>query len=205
MRLVVLSNPSSLVDEHLIIEYMFELGLQHFHVRKPDYSIDDVRKYINKIPRKHWDKLQLHTFPELYREFDGAGIHFNRNNPETREKYTWNCPKTISTHEEWELKDLTDNISYAFLSPVFNSISKQGYNSLFEPDDLKSFLDALNIQGDVIALGGVESDKIQRCYEMGFDGVGVLGAVWEVYKESGVQQSIEQFKQLKKECDRLTV
>lgn len=205
MKLVVLSNPSSLVDEHLIINYMFELGLQHFHVRKPDYSEDDLRKYVEKIPRKYWSKLMIHSHHKLAKEFDGIGIHFNLASPESNEKYEWLSPKSISCHTLDELEDLDTQIKYAFLSPVFNSISKQGYNSLFDQDQLKKFLDELTVKSKIIALGGIETDKIQRCYEMGFDGVGVLGAIWEVYKESGVQQAIENFKQINRECQRLTV
>ena len=202
MKLVVLSNPINLTDEHLIMQYLFELGLTHFHVRKPGFSESDLRLYLEEIPLKYMDRVVLHAHHELAPEYGCLGIHFNQAAPETYEKYQWNVHKSISTHYLDELEDLEQQIGYAFLSPVFNSISKQGYVSQFDSDKLSSFLEALDKPAEIIALGGIEVDKVQRCMEMGFDGVAVLGTIWETYKSSGVRQTIAEFKRLKAECDK---
>jgi len=205
MKLVVLSNPSGLTDEHLLIKFMFEHGMEYFHIRKPNHTIEQIRQYLGLIPEKYWQRISLHSHHELVEEFRGVNVHFNKDNPETYEKYQLMGRKSISTHGLLELEDLHDDISYAFLSPVFNSISKQGYNAMFDLDELTKSLSELDSSASIIALGGIENDKIQRCYELGFSGVGVLGAIWEVYKESGVQQTIATFKQLLETCREFTV
>ena len=68
--------------------------------------------------------------------------------------------------------------SYAFLSPIFDSISKQGYVAAFDAADLAAALGAPR-ECDLIALGGVTPATARAALGLGFDGVAVLGAVWE--------------------------
>ncbi len=71
---------------------------------------------------------------------------------------------------------------YLFLSPIFDSISKPGYASLFDLDSLSGFLSTLprHLRGKVVALGGVNAENMVRCREAGFGGAAMIGAVWEV-------------------------
>jgi thiamine-phosphate pyrophosphorylase len=64
------------------------------------------------------------------------------------------------------------------LSPVFDSISKAGYNSGFTYATLKEASKKGIIEGNVIALGGISTSNIASIVDMGFGGVAVLGAVW---------------------------
>lgn len=89
-----------------------------------------------------------------------------------------------------------------FLSPVFDSISKQGYKSKFDLRELRIFFQKQNILSDensrseAIALGGVDEDKIQFCSELGFAGVAVCGAIWQN------NNPLEKFKKLKALCQK---
>ncbi len=72
---------------------------------------------------------------------------------------------------------------YAFLSPIFDSISKEGYKSKFSHELHEStrnkFVKIREISGvGIIALGGIDEDKIEICRELGFAGVAVCGAIW---------------------------
>lgn len=69
------------------------------------------------------------------------------------------------------------NLDYAFLSPIFDSISKEGYLSAsFDEQEVAKAMQ--QAQMDVYALGGVSMDKIPVVQRMGFAGIGLLGAVW---------------------------
>jgi thiamine-phosphate pyrophosphorylase len=69
-----------------------------------------------------------------------------------------------------------NDIDYVTLSPIYNSISKPGYNSSFDLFDAQ-LLSALKRQ-KVIALGGVTPDKFQQLHDAGFAGAALLGYVW---------------------------
>jgi thiamine-phosphate pyrophosphorylase len=102
---------------------------------------------------------------------------------------------STSFHSLEEIKQNSKNYEYAFLSPVFDSISKQGYKSTFDKTTLKTQLTELNKNVEIIALGGIDENNIQQAMELGFDGVAVLGAVWQS------ENPIEKFKKLAAVCN----
>ncbi|CAG9463169.1 unnamed protein product [Pedinophyceae sp. YPF-701] len=68
-------------------------------------------------------------------------------------------------------------LTYAFLSPVFDSVSKVGYKSArFDEQELRSTLAAC--PRPVYALGGVTPDRVPQLADLGFAGAAVIGHVW---------------------------
>jgi thiamine-phosphate pyrophosphorylase len=86
-----------------------------------------------------------------------------------------------------------DECDYLFLSPIFDSISKQGYSSAFGSDMLRQAADDGIIDDKVIALGGVTFDKLPYLRDLNFGGVAMLGAL---YSHEGVKRlnQINQYK-----------
>jgi len=172
------------------------------HVRKPDYSKEEMINFLEMIPAFH-HKIVLHSHYELINEFEVAGINVNRKalgrlsyNDELtsacdiRELYvnegqlvaygTKPDLVSFSAHGYREIEDLPFKTDYIFLSPIFDSISKKGYQSSFnDPEILAAFL--ANSQKRIIALGGVNNDRIETCKSLGFDGYAMLGNIWEKY------------------------
>ncbi|KAF5841152.1 thiamine phosphate synthase superfamily [Dunaliella salina] len=71
-------------------------------------------------------------------------------------------------------------LDYAFLSPIFDSISKKGYAAAkFDPVQLRTLLQEHGKQLPVIALGGISAENCLQALDMGFQGVAVLGSIWE--------------------------
>jgi thiamine-phosphate pyrophosphorylase len=69
-------------------------------------------------------------------------------------------------------------VDYVFLSPIFDSISKVGYQSSYTTDELTRARDEGVIDRNVIAMGGISLDRIPQVAELGFGGVALLGDVW---------------------------
>ena len=89
-------------------------------------------------------------------------------------------PYTQSTgfHSLEELQQDWQCLDYAFLSPIFDSISKKGYLAGgFNIEEVTSALAAAPLP--VYALGGVTAERIPLLKKMGFAGVGVIGTVWD--------------------------
>jgi len=182
MKLILISNPFNLNNEHLLLSSLFENGLEYFHLRKPDHSYEELKGYLERIPQQYHNKIVLHSHHQLANEYNVKGIHFTQKIPYTKNEELNNrsgLQKSISCHTIDELKNLDQVFDYAFISPVFESISKPGYTASFQLSELKEYLINKTKKVELIALGGVKEETIPKAVDMGFDGVAVLGAMWE--------------------------
>lgn len=137
------------------------------HIRKPYKNAESIEKLINEINWEFHNKLKLHDHFELLDKYDLGGIHLNSRNSESHTKAK---SVSISLHSLEEI-DKADNYEYFFISPVFDSISKEGYKSGFILPEL-----SLRIKGKkAIALGGVTPKKFAILQNMGFIGAALLG------------------------------
>lgn len=98
----------------------------------------------------------------------------------------------LKFHSIEELNNYKGKFKLAFLSPIFNSISKSGYLSKYDLSKIKDSLKGKNIH----ALGGIDEDKIDLCREMRFVGVAVCGALWNS------KDPVEKFKRLQALCQK---
>lgn len=80
---------------------------------------------------------------------------------------------TRSCHTLQEIRN-ADGFEYQTLSPVFDSISKQGYYSCFDINALSGEIAGKN----VIALGGITPEHFLLLREKGFMGAALLGYIW---------------------------
>lgn len=178
MKLVVISAPEAVKNEHEILLSLFSLGLRYFHLRKPNSDADTIRSYIAKIPDKYHDRIIVHSHYGLAQQFNLQGIHL----PERVRLESENVYKSYPKHLSTSFHQLEDVLTvfpytYVFLSPVFDSVSKKGYSSEININEVDETL-RLSRQ-TVIALGGITPDKINRLKTAGFAGAAVLGAIWD--------------------------
>lgn len=159
--------PSEAAD---IAKALTERGFWRVHVRKPDAPAEEVRALLVQIPAELRSRLSIHYYFDLATEFDLGGVHLNSQCPEAPEG--WNGMVSRSLHSLEEVKALTSE-DYAFLSPVYPSISKPGYSPRFSLDE------PINLpEGKIFALGGVTEDKLPELLRLGFTGGALLGAAW---------------------------
>lgn len=179
MTPIIISSPVFVANETDIINHLFDEGLELFHLRKPDYTEEGYRSLIQQINSKYRDRLVLHQFHELAQAYGINRLHF----PETKRMETtkWEIcsPFILSTsvHSIEAFNQLPEQFSYAFLSPVFPSISKEGYRS--DLDLMKEVHKRTNFHTRLVALGGIMQENIQPVMENGFDAIALLGAIWK--------------------------
>jgi thiamine-phosphate pyrophosphorylase len=175
--MIVITNPSTISGEISIIDSLFEEGLSLLHIRKPELSALEVAQFINQIKVKFRSNLVLHSHHQLAADFGINRLHFSEKGRNNKTFGTRNSMSfSTSTHSIEDFNSLENDFEYAFLSPVFKSISKEDYHpkeNLFEA--LKS---RTNYKIKVIALGGIDSENIQKALENGFDNVALLGSIW---------------------------
>ncbi len=203
MKLIVISSPENFEGEIKIVHELFEEGLEYFHLRKPKFSTEQLRHYLDRINKKYRDRIIIHSHHELCIGYKLRGIHLTRKHLKKNFIESWfrmNYIKlrrpgvvvTAGMHTIGSLKRKNPGYNYIFLSPVFNSISKIGYRSTFNEESLKEGL--LKSNYEAIAMGGVDEDKIEKARDFGFDGVAILGALWKS------NEVVAKFKRIQKLC-----
>ncbi len=193
MQLIVISNSDEIQKEIEAVHALFEAGMNCFHLRKPNYTYSDYEFFLRQIHEKYHHKTVLHDAFELTKEFNLKGIHHNKRNQSTPNHFQGT--KSRSCHSIEELVLYKNNYDYVFLSPIFDSISKQNYYSVFNEKNLNLAVENQIINKKVIALGGITPQRISRVNQWGFGGVAVLGYVWETFsKKQNFNQLIEDFQ-----------
>ena len=202
MKLLIISSPDPMKQEATMINRLFESGLKHFHLRKPGWSQKEITTLLKSIKSQYYERIVVHTCLQLAVDFGLGGIHFNSKTKDQPEQWSsFEGSRSISCHRLQELEQLPPQIAYAFLSPIFPSISKPGYQTDFNRGELQYVLSTYQ-KAKVIALGGVAPGNIQTCRQIGFDGVAVLGSIWQ--KDCSPKSIINQFLQLNEQTADFT-
>ncbi|MBQ3593977.1 MAG: thiamine phosphate synthase [Bacteroidales bacterium] len=183
MKLIAITKPDFYDGEAAFIKRLFESGFDIVHLRKPccrDVArcvhIDCICNILNELSSEERSRIVVHDYPELYYEFSLKGIHINKNIVKYPEGYQGF--KTRSCHSLEEVMLYKDDFDYVFLSPIFDSISKQGYKSAFTQEELRKASQEGIIDEKVVALGGVTYDKIPLLKDLGFGGAAMMGGAF---------------------------
>ncbi|MBD2770388.1 thiamine phosphate synthase [Hymenobacter sp. BT664] len=185
MQLLLISPPHSVPDEALLVSEILGLGLARFHLRKPEWSRTQMLNYVAGIPARFHSRLVLHSHHSLVSELGLGGVHLPAAHRATWRTGPPRPGQTLSTsfHTLAEISRHRRRYDYVFLSPIFDSLSKQYYAAAFNLAEVAATLGQLQrrvgYRPPVIALGGVEAHQIAAVRRAGFAGAAVLGAVWQ--------------------------
>lgn len=176
MKLIAISWPTIFDGEARIINALFEQGLPILHLRKPEASEAEVERLVMRIRPEFHDRLTIHYLPALAERLELGGYHLSAGHAPAPDD--WDGRLSASCHSLAELQTALKTVDYAFLSPIFDSISKHGYKAGFNTDDILRAHDRGIIDRRVIALGGVTAASLPVVAEMGFGGAALLGGLW---------------------------
>lgn len=186
MEWIVITSPGFIQGEADFIDRLFGHGLDRLHLRKPGAEIGECRRLLDGISREWLPQIVVHDNFGLCREYGLGGVHLNGRNPMAPPNHEGSVSR--SCHSLEEISRYKGECDYLTLSPIFNSISKQGYMAAFGPGQLAAARDSGLIDRRVIALGGVTLENIPRVKELGFGGVAILGDVWQRMADGSVDE-----------------
>ncbi len=202
MKLILLTPPDFFVEEDKILTALFEEGLDILHLRKPDTEPVYSERLLTLLPESHHGQIVVHDHFYLKEEFNLKGIHLNERNPKAPQNYKGHLSKSF--HNLDELKAEKKNFNYAFLSPIFDSISKSNYTAAFDMEVLEQASAKGIIDKRVMALGGITSENMEVIKDLGFGGAVVLGDLWNRFKIHSTldyKELINHFRKLRKAAD----
>lgn len=184
MKLVVLSPEHDDPRETAVLGALFAAGLERYHVRKPHWPAEKLGAWLRALPAEWRPRLVLHSHHEFVAELGLGGRHWRDDGSAPSMPSAGEGLTSRSCHDLVALRAVLGNYDSVFFGPVFPSFSKPGHGRRgdFSADKLSILLaqrTSVERRTAVLALGGVTAERLPRCRELGFDGVAVLGAVWQ--------------------------
>ena len=175
---ILISSPEIVHNEIITIKSFLRKEDNLFHLRRYFSFEEEVVSFLSSFTQEERKQIVLNHHHFLASEFGINRLHFSEKDrieigDEKLEKlHSLGFILSTSVHTVEDFEKLTSVFEYAFLSPVFDSISKENYKAV-------SF-DVANIRRDIklIALGGVTFENYNDALNLGFDGVAFLGGVW---------------------------
>jgi thiamine-phosphate pyrophosphorylase len=198
--LAVLTLPVLFDGEVELLEGLLEAGLEKLHVRKPGVGQDALEGLLQRLAPRWGSRMVLHGSCELAVRYGIPQVHGSVAFKDGSGRsgggpfVGTGAPVAVSTsvHSWEEFRALPDGLSYAFISPLFDSISKRGYQAgaglLRRPEGGLPCLP--------MGLGGIGADTIGEMLRQGWKAGAVLGWIWD-----RPQEALSRYEQLKKIID----
>lgn len=176
--IMLLSPEQPIRDESAIVMTLFKRGLSLFHIRKYRFTDTEMMAYVNNIDHFYRKQLVLHSHFHLANELGIERLHIREDDRKQHKQEAFITGFTLSTsvHAISTFNTLDAIWDYAFLSPVFPSISKKGYGITHTVlDDLCR---RCNSDVRLVGLGGINELNYTEVFTAGADAIALLGAVW---------------------------
>jgi len=175
---IVITRPEFFEGEaEAIIKLFEERQIDRLHIRKPNATKEAVEQLILQLPDRLYPLISIHDHYALAEQYQLGGIHLTGRNPVAPAHWTGMISTSCHSIEELA-KRRQENFTYLTLSPIFDSISKEGYQAAFSPKQLQQAHATGLIDQHVLALGGVTFARLPKVQAMGFGGGMILGDAW---------------------------
>ena len=127
MLWLVITSPSFIPDEASFLHRLFVHGVDIVHLREPGATAEECARLLDDLTSDDRRRIVIHDFFELAEPYCLKGIHLNARRSTVPDGYEGHVSR--SCHSLEEVKRYKDACDYVFLSPIFDSVSKQGYAS----------------------------------------------------------------------------
>lgn len=180
---IVITPPTLTHHDLKSINRLFRSGLRWLHLRLPQGSESDYICALNGIAPEYRSRVILCGQRHLARMYGVGGLYFSYR--ELNEGHLPISPYqgssysiiAVGAHSLEELRSLRFVPSYALLSPLYDSISKEGYKANQALMSIGHELQQLPYP--VLAMGGITPTVRTTCLRNGYAGIATIGAVWQ--------------------------
>lgn len=180
-HIAVMSPINERNREQKILFKLFENGLAAYHLRRPHWSASRCSSWIEGVPAKWRSRIVVHQFPHLVRKYNLGGFHQGANSALPGVAGT--TGKIFAQCEDFsDIQKIGSHCRRVMLGPVF---PPEKYDvtvprrTLGEYAAIAAYWRKQGGKAEVFAFGGVAAENIRLCRESGFDGVVVVGAIWD--------------------------
>jgi len=215
--LTVLTLPAAFDGEVELLEGLLEAGLPKLHIRRPGAPVEELLSRLagrwasRLVLHGSVETARQYGIPQVHgkvRFRDGSGLSGGGPVVEFPGSVAGEqvagggrvaggagpfvggrVAVSTSVHSWEEFALLPEGLAYAFISPLFDSISKPGY----EANPVLLCRPGGPLPCMPVALGGVGGDSLPELLRWGWEGAAVLGWIWDQPWEA-----VRRYEQLKK-------
>lgn len=176
--IIVVTAEQDIDNELQSINNLLDAGLELLHVRKYNFSDDDMYQFIYGIAPQYRNRLVTHSHHHLAEELNINRLHFNEQDRKAnkQDQYSKTIVRSTSVHSITDFNQLDNQWSYALLSPMFSSISKPAHGKDYTVKNELKLRNNQHVQ--LIGLAGIHSENLGLVYDAGVDGVALVGTIW---------------------------
>lgn len=149
-------------------------GWDRVHLRWPRAGVEEYLSVLDRLTPQEREHVVLHSRDKEVIALEHPALHGRDSR---------------SCHSLEEVGKDFDRFRYSFLSPVFDSVSKQGYQAAFTLEQLS----LVRPEWSVVALGGVTPETLPRLRRYNFVGYAVLGYLAQAPTLSNLIQRLRCF------------
>ncbi|OJV54082.1 MAG: thiamine phosphate synthase [Bacteroidetes bacterium 43-16] len=192
--IIVLTPEQTVSDEHGILRQLFEAGLERFHIRKYWLKDAEMKQYLDAVDPVYRQRLVLHSHYHLAKDYGINRLHFREEDRLENRHTDYQNDYSLSTsvHDIVAFNGLGKEWQYAFLSPMYPSISKQGYGTAHTT--LSMLAQKEHAHAQLIGLGGIDASNCSEVLLRGADGIALLGSVWQA------EDPVHAFREIQESC-----
>jgi len=197
MKLVLLTTPTFFVEEDVIINNLFEEGLDILHLLKPGAEPIFEERLLTLLNDKWRKKIVVHDHFYLKKEYNLKGIHLSDNHPTPPEKYRGTVSR--SCHDLSKLPEYKKIYDYVITGPVLYTNNEKSIG--LSRQTLQNAAKEGIIDSKVYAFGNISKNNIPEIHDLGFGGIVISGEIWNkfnVLQSYDYQELIKHFKLLRK-------
>lgn len=200
MELMAMTTHDKFRSEIYIVIKLFENGLETLHLKKPKFSKNHYKNYINQIPKKYHNRIIIHNHFTLIYRFNLKGINISKKIKPSKLflfffKFLKNGKKIIHTcHSINQIKELnTKKYNYIVAGPIFKSNNETiKTNDKFDENQIKEII--FSYPKKIVFYGGINPETLNSLNNNHLYGFIILGALW--YNQ--YKQPLDVFLGLKK-------
>lgn len=175
---VLFTPPTARGKDFLLYNELFAKGLHCLVLRMPKASCQEYEDALLHIEPQYRKRIIICDHYHLIKKVGLGGAHLRKEQRYLYDEVRGYTDRvTTSTHSFEELSSLPFTPTFAFLSPIYNSICKIGYKPVITLDECPVHLAALPFP--VVALGGIAPDKVKEALTYGFAGVAAMGYFYD--------------------------
>ncbi|KAA2244884.1 thiamine phosphate synthase [Chitinophaga agrisoli] len=189
--ILIITHPEPLPNETILWQELLAAGADALLLRRPHWGPDEYGQVLTQTDPACYDRILIAGHWQLYQRFGLMGVHLSENLRNSTPRALLEalrhqrCCLSTGIHSTVALPGAGDPWDLVLLSPVFDSISKPGYKGQFN-SGFRLVRDGGGPK--LLALGGVNATNAAQARQMGFDGIALLGAIWQQ-----PAQAVEQF------------
>ncbi|HPA35463.1 MAG TPA: thiamine phosphate synthase [Chitinophagales bacterium] len=187
MKICVYTPEQELENEISLLSAMMEEGADYLYIRKPEMDDFSLVDYMEKFDPKYYSKIITSSLI-ITKEFDLAGYHFTRDIIQRNTLYNdkvldWlhqhHKISSVTAHDTRDILQYGGRFKHILVAPLFRSISKINHEKNWDMQSLADLIGNSASFSSFIAQGGIDTSRISNVQSMGFNGIALLGALWQ--------------------------